>query len=80
MLPAQLVFEGQGLYLQAYDLERAGYCIFRLSRILPPGANGGNLLPPPRAAGYQLPQRHPALVLGGRQVALRALHGLPSIR
>lgn len=40
MLPAQLVFKVQGWYLQAYDLERAGYCIFRLSRILPPGPTG----------------------------------------
>jgi len=34
VLPARLVFKGQGWYLQAFDLEREDYRTFRLSRIL----------------------------------------------
>lgn len=36
VLPARLVFKGQGWYLQAFDLEREDYRTFRLSRILSP--------------------------------------------
>ena len=36
VLPARLVFKGQGWYLQAYDLDREDYRTFRLSRILSP--------------------------------------------
>lgn len=36
VLPARLVFKGQGWYLQAFDLEREDYRTFRLSRILTP--------------------------------------------
>ena len=35
VLPARLVFKGQGWYLQAFDLEREDYRTFRLSRPLP---------------------------------------------
>lgn len=34
VLPARLVYKGQGWYLQAYDPEREGYRTFRLTRIL----------------------------------------------
>lgn len=40
VLPARLVFKGQGWYLQAYDPEREGYRTFRLSRILSPELTG----------------------------------------
>lgn len=40
VLPARLVFKGQGWYLQAFDLEREDYRTFRLSRILSPGLTG----------------------------------------
>ena len=40
VLPARLVFKGQGWYLQAYDREREGYRTFRLSRILSPEFTG----------------------------------------
>ena len=36
VLPARLVFKGQGWYLQAFDEEREDYRTFRLSRILSP--------------------------------------------
>ena len=36
VLPARLVFKGQGWYLQAFDLEREDYRTFRLTRILSP--------------------------------------------
>ena len=36
VLPARLVYKGQGWYLQAFDLEREDYRTFRLSRILSP--------------------------------------------
>ncbi len=40
VLPARLVFKGQGWYLQAFDLEREDYRTFRLSRILSPAFAG----------------------------------------
>lgn len=40
VLPARLVFKGQGWYLQALDLEREDYRTFRLSRILSPALTG----------------------------------------
>lgn len=40
VLPARLVFKGQGWYLQAFDLEREDYRTFRLSRILSPAFTG----------------------------------------
>ena len=40
VLPARLVFKGQGWYLQAFDLEREDYRTFRLSRILSPAYAG----------------------------------------
>ncbi len=40
VLPARLVFKGQGWYLQAFDLEREAYRTFRLSRILSPAPTG----------------------------------------
>ena len=40
VLPARLVFKGQGWYLQAFDLERENYRTFRLSRILSPAFTG----------------------------------------
>lgn len=40
VLPARLVFKGQGWYLQAFDLEREDYRTFRLSRILSPSFAG----------------------------------------
>ena len=40
VLPARLVFKGQGWYLQAFDLEREDYRTFRLSRILSPRPTG----------------------------------------
>ncbi|MCI8807168.1 MAG: WYL domain-containing protein [Oscillospiraceae bacterium] len=40
VLPARLVFKGQGWYLQALDLEREDYRTFRLSRILSPAPTG----------------------------------------
>ena len=40
VLPARLVFKGQGWYLQAFDLEREAYRTFRLSRILSPQLTG----------------------------------------
>ena len=40
VLPARLVFKGQGWYLQALDLERENYRTFRLSRILSPAFTG----------------------------------------
>ena len=40
VLPARLVFKGQGWYLQAFDLGREDYRTFRLSRILSPGLTG----------------------------------------
>ena len=40
VLPARLVFKGQGWYLQAYDLDREDYRTFRLSRILSPEPAG----------------------------------------
>jgi len=40
VLPARLVFKGQGWYLQAFDLEREDYRTFRLSRILSPSFTG----------------------------------------
>ena len=40
VLPARLVFKGQGWYLQAFDPEREGYRTFRLSRILSPELTG----------------------------------------
>ena len=36
VLPARLVYKGQGWYLQAFDLEREDYRTFRLTRILSP--------------------------------------------
>ena len=40
VLPARLVFKGQGWYLQAFDEEREDYRTFRLSRILSPEPAG----------------------------------------
>ena len=40
VLPARLVFKGQGWYLQAFDTEREDYRTFRLSRILSPAFTG----------------------------------------
>ncbi len=40
VLPARLVFKGQGWYLQAFDLDREAYRTFRLSRILSPAFTG----------------------------------------
>ena len=40
VLPARLVFKGQGWYLQAFDLDREDYRTFRLSRILSPELTG----------------------------------------
>lgn len=40
VLPARLVFKGQGWYLQAFDLEREDYRTFRLSRMLSPALTG----------------------------------------
>ncbi|MBD5084029.1 MAG: WYL domain-containing protein [Clostridiales bacterium] len=40
VLPARMVFKGQGWYLQAFDLEREDYRTFRLSRILSPAFTG----------------------------------------
>ena len=40
VLPARLVFKGQGWYLQAFDLDREDYRTFRLSRILSPEPAG----------------------------------------
>ena len=54
VLPARLVFKGQGWYLQAYDLDKESYRTFRLSRILSPQPTGEvfhRKLEPP-AAGY----------------------------
>ena len=52
MLPARLVFKGQGWYLQAFDLDREDYRTFRLSRILSPQPTGETFhrrLEPPEA-------------------------------
>jgi len=40
VLPARLVFKGQGWYLQAFDLEREDWRTFRLSRMLSPTFTG----------------------------------------
>ena len=40
VLPARLVFKGQGWYLQAFDLEREDWRTFRLSRMLAPSFTG----------------------------------------
>ncbi len=40
VLPARLVYKGQGWYLQALDLEREDYRTFRLTRILSPELTG----------------------------------------
>ena len=40
VLPARLVFKGQGWYLQAFDTDREDYRTFRLSRILSPRPTG----------------------------------------
>lgn len=52
VLPARLVFKGQGWYLQAFDLDREDYRTFRLSRILSPQPTGETFhrrLEPPEA-------------------------------
>ena len=52
VLPARLVFKGQGWYLQALDLDREDYRTFRLSRILSPQPTGETFhrrLEPPEA-------------------------------
>ena len=40
VLPARLVFKGQGWYLQALDLDREDWRTFRLSRMLAPALTG----------------------------------------
>ncbi len=80
VLPARLVFKGQGWYLQAFDEEREDYRTFRLSRILSPEPAGEvfhRRLEPP---DVEFSGDIPPLFRVEAKLRFAPPHGLPGVR